>query len=420
MTKLRYGPANERILKSRGPCKDNITSMYHTSYANNFCKGVLEKRQVHSVNKIQVVNRPTGYNANFRPTIYYKSSMDDLDNPALKMNVHEHYKTGNDRDFKPYLISPTGEEMSLKQHDILPTVSGFTTMNDRAYIQPTSRVVANVYGKKAAVSGLAKKKIMNHDPIGAENQGSGPNANSTESQTRFKGKQGRWQSQSWRFHKSIGQKEPTANTRVHPFDPVEYLPRNPYRHDNASSQYYVNNRPTGISEHESHYQKHKFHKELKRKGANGISEPVPMSERNTGYSHETTKPRYTDFMRQQGFNDDTYLSPTRSDAYKLTLARYSFTAPGVMQTKLAEGVGRRHLGNKEATGYVKNHPSYNRCSETNSSRFYTHYDQVFGDKDCGENNVGACNASTLALSSGGWPVGKAPNGFTKSTRVHAF
>jgi len=420
MTKLRYGPANERILKSRGPCWDNITSMYHTSYANSFGSGVMEKRQVHSVNKIQVVNRPTGYNANFRPTIYYKREMDDLDNPALKMDVGEHYKTGNDRDFRPYHISPTGEGMDLKQHDILPTASGFTTMNNQAYIKPTSKVVANVYGKNAAVSALAKKKIMNHDPIGRENQGSGPVANSTENQTRFKGKQGRWQSQSWRFHKSIGQKEPTANTRVHPFDPIEYLPKNPYRHDNDNSQYYVNARPTGISEHETHYRKHKFHTDLPRKGANGISEPVPMSERKTGYSHETTKPRYTDFVKENNFSDDSYLSQTRSDAYKLTLARYSFTAPGIMQTKLSDGMGRRHVGNKEASGYVKNHPSYKRCSETNHTRFDTHYDGVFSMKNSGENNVAACNAATLALSRGGWPVQKAPNGFTKSTRVHAF
>lgn len=420
MTKLPYGPANERILKSRGPCRDNITSMYHTSYANSFATGVLEKRQVNSVNKIQVVNRPTGYNANFRPAVYYASGMDDLDNPALKMNVNEHYKTGNENDFRPYHISPTGEGMGLKQHDILPNVSGFTTMNARAYIQPTSSVVANVYGQKAAVSGLARKKIMNHDPVAAENQGTGPNANSTENQTRFKGKQGRWQSQSWRFHKSIGQKEPTANTRVHPFDPIEYLPKNPYRHDNSNSQYYKNGRPTGVSEHETHYQKHQFHTELQRKGANGISEPVPMSERNTGYSHETTKPRYTDFVKAHGFNDDTYLSPNRSDAYKLTLARYSFTAPGIPCTNLVDGVGRRHVGSKEATGYVKNHPSYNRCRDSNYTRFDTHYGDVFCGKDSGENNVAACNAATLALSRGGWPVMKAPNGFTKSTRVHAF
>jgi len=418
MAKLRLGPANERILKSQGPCKDNPTSMYHTSYASSFPSGVLVKRQVHDVNKIRVVNRPTGYNANFRPCIYYTPSMDDVDNPALKMNVNTHYQTGNDCDFKPYMISPTGEGMDLKQHDILPNTSGFTTMNSRAYIEPTSSTRANVYGKSVPQSRLFVGTVTQHDPIMAENQGTGPACMSTESRERFKGKQGRWQSQSWRFHKSIGHKEPTANTRMHPFDPIEYLSKNPYRHDNPSSQYYENPRPTGISEQQGHFVKHKFHSDLPRKGAAGISEPVPRSERNTGYSHETTKPRYTD-TKQNKFSDDTYLSPNRSDAYRCTLARYSFTAPGVVNTQLGDGVGRRHVGNKEATGYVKNHPSYKRCPDRNNQRFVTHYMTRFSDLASGEDNVAACNQATLALSSAGWPaVNKASNGFTKSTRVH--
>lgn len=419
MAKLRLGPANERILKSQGPCRDNPTSMYHTSYANSFSNGVPEKRRVQDVKKIRQPNRPTGYNANFRPCIYYTPSMDDLDNPALKMRVEQHYQTGNDRDFKPYLISPTGQGMDLVQHDILPNASGFTTMNDRAAIQPTTSVKSQVYGAKLPMSPLYQKQVVQHDPIAAENQGTGPALMSTENRERFKGKQGRWQSQSWRFHKSIGHKEPTANTRVHPFDPIEYLSKNPYRHDKEDSQYYKNARPTGISEQQGHFTKHKFHSELPRQGANGISEPVPRSERNTGYSHDTTKPRYTDSDGKKTFNDDMYLSPNRSDAYRCTLARYSFTAPGVVNTQIGDGVGTRHVGSKEATGYVKNHPSYRRCRDNNQSRFVTHYMSRFtSGLESGQNIRAACNQATLALSTAGWPVSKAQNGFTKSTRVH--
>lgn len=418
MTKLRLGPANERILKSNGPCIDNPNSMYHTSYASSHPSGVLEKRVVHSVNKIQQINRPTGYNANFRPCIYYTPKMDDLDNPSLKMNVKTHYQTGNDIDFKPYLIGPSGEHMNFVQHDILPSKSGFTTMNDRAYIEPTSSTKNRVFNQKRTCSKLFYDQVIKLDPLSKENDGTGPKDMSTENSSRFKGEQGRWDSQSWRFHKSIGEKEPTANTRVHPFDPIEYLPRNPYRHDTFNSQYYVNKRKTGVSEQETHFKKHQFHADLPRQGAAGICEPAARSNRNTGYSHETTKPRYCDSTKTTEFNDDTYLSATRSDANRCTLARYSFTAPGITSTTMTDGIGSRHVGNKEATGYVKNHPSYLRSQETNAARFTTHYMTRFTEKASRNNTTAACNKATLALSSAGWPVCKAANGFTKSTRVH--
>lgn len=418
MAKLRLGPANERILRSKGPCVENQFSMYHTSYASSYPAGVLEKRVVKNIKKVQQVNRPTGYNANFRPCIYYTPNMDDLDNPSLKMNVKTHYLTHNDHDFKPYSIGPSGESMKQSQHDILPSQSGFTTMNDRAYIEPTSSIKNNIYGKNRICSKLFHDQVIKRDPLAKENDGTGPSDMSTENNSKFKGEQGRWESQSWRFHKSIGQKEPTANTRVHPFDPIEYLPRNPYRHDNLHSQYYVNKRKTGTSEQEAHFTKHQFHSELPRRGAAGICEPAARSNRNTGYSHETTKPRYCE-TKTTNFNDDTYLSPTRSDSNKCTLARYSFTAPGVTSTTMADGVGSRHVGNKEATGYVKNHPSYLRSQETNHERFTTHYMTRFTEKASKNNTTErACNKATLALSSAGWPVNKAANGFTKSTRVH--
>lgn len=417
MTKLRLGPANERILKSNGPCIDNPNSMYHTSYASSHPSGVLEKRVVHSVNKIQQINRPTGYNANFRPCIYYTPKMDDLDNPSLKMNVKTHYQTGNDIDFKPYLIGPSGEHMNFVQHDILPSKSGFTTMNDRAYIEPTSSTKNRVFNQKRTCSKLFYDQVIKLDPLSKENDGTGPKDMSTENSSRFKGEQGRWDSQSWRFHKSIGEKEPTANTRVHPFDPIEYLPRNPYRHDTFNSQYYVNKRKTGVSEQETHFKKHQFHADLPRQGAAGICEPAARSNRNTGYSHETTKPRYCDSTKTTEFNDDTYLSATRSDANRCTLARYSFTAPGITSTTMTDGIGSRHVGNKEATGYVKNHPSYLRSQETNGARFTTHYMTRFTEKASRNNTTAACNKATLALSSAGWPVCKAANGLDRKSVV---
>lgn len=430
MTKLRYGPASEKIKTSRGPCSNNPVSMYHTSYISSFTNGVLEKHALSNPKKIQVVKRPTGYNANFRPCIYYTPNLDDLDNPSLKLKVSEHYKTFNDHDFRPYRISPTGNEMNLKQEDILPSASGFTTMRKRAYIQKTSNQVTDSYNQVSNHHNQANNaKAVNcqrtpKDPIANENEFTGPKAMSTENTTRYTGQQGRWPSQSWRFHKSVGRKEPTANTRVEPYDPIEYNTRNPYRSDIHTSNYHNTFcRPIGVSEQEANFTTHAFHTDLPRSSihstsANGIPEPTARSQRDTGYSLETTVPRYTDQNKVKQTNDDSYLSTIRSDPYKCTLARYSFTAPAIPSNQVDDRIGKRHIGNRESTGYVKNHPSYNQTIETNRVRFNTHYGTVF-TKHQRYNPNKIFNDATLALSSAGWPVShKAENGFTKSTKVH--
>lgn len=434
MTKLRYGPASEKIQNSRGPCLDNPVSMYHTSYISSFNHSRPHKKSVNNPSKIQVINRPTGYNANFRPCIYYTPNLDDLDNPKMKLKVEEHYMTNNEKDFKPLQSSPTGQEMGLKQDNILPYyASGFTTMRNRAHIQKTSKEIENSYKVIERLNQSLNGKAVNtqrntKDPIANENNFTGPDPMSTESTAKYTGHQGRWPTITWRHNKSIGHKEPTANTRIEPYDPIEYNTRNPYRHDDISSNYHNRyNRPIGNSEQQINFIQHEFHSNKNViKNANnysGIPQPTPKSERNTGYSLETTIPRYTDksvSFNQQTVDDSNYLSITRSDPYKCTLARYSFSAPGIRRcdTQVDDRIGKRHLGNKEATGYVKNHPSYNQTHEMNRSRFETHYARVF-EKTC----VPASNArdnSTLSLSLTGWPINnKANNGFTKSTKVHS-
>ena len=181
MTKLRYGPASDKILNSRGPCLDNPVSMYHTSYINTFNHSRPHKKSVNNPNKIQVINRPTGYNANFRPCIYYTPNLDDLDNPKMKLNVKEHYETNNQKEFKSLQSSPTGREMGLKQDNILPYyASGFTTMRNRAYIQKSSREIEDSYKVVERLNQSLNGKAVNtqrntKDPIANENNFKGPN-----------------------------------------------------------------------------------------------------------------------------------------------------------------------------------------------------------------------------------------------------
>lgn len=385
--------------------------MYQTSYANSFSKGVTVKSPLKPTNKTLVINRPTGYNANFRPCIYYTPSLDDLDNPAMKMDVHDHYKRNHDIDFKPYNVGPTGQEMNLKQNDIIPCKSGFTTMWGKTYLAEAN--AASDSAHSSVNRKLTPKQLRN--PILVENQTNSKYL--TENNARYHGEQGRWPSQAWRFTKSIGRKEPTATTRVEPFDPIEGNVANPYRHDQPYSSYYHTKRATGRSEQELNFVSHKFHSKLPRENADGIPEPVARSTRLTGYSHECVKPKFTEtFSVSKPIGKKSYLDPNRSDAYKCTLARYSFNAPDSNSRRFAEDIKGIKVGRKEATGYVWNHPAYNKTKDTRD-RFSTHYNDLFDKTICTPQET--CNKATLSLSSGGWPVVKASNGFTKSTRVHA-
>lgn len=427
MTKQSYGPPSNKIKNSRGPSRDNPVSMYHTSYISTFNAGVLEKGPSNRAYSVPVVKRPTGYNANFRPCIYYTPGLDDYDNPALKLKVSTHYETANKKDFKPYKISPTGKEMFLKQGDIVSSASGFTTMRNRAFIHKNSKDIKDAYKIRKYPNQSKNGKAINcqrntKDPISNENNYTGPEPMSTECAVNYKGQQGRWPSQSWRFQKSVGAKEPTANTRLEPFDPIEYNTRNPYRSDNRTSNYFnKHNRPIGQSEQKTRFVQYNLHQtQLTRncQTADGIPEPTPMSMRDNAYSRDRTKPRYCDFENSVTSCDDSYLNTNRPDCYKCTLNRFSFTAPGIKNTKVGDGTGRRHVGDKETSGYVKNHPSYNITEDNNPSRFVTHYYKVFTKHQSG-NKDKAYNQATLALGARGWPVCKRENGFTKSTRVHA-
>jgi len=363
--------------------------MDQTSYKKSFSQGVTIKSKLKPTNKTVVTNRPTGYNANFRPCVYYTPSLDDLDNPAMKMDVNDHYQRNHDIDFKPYHVSPTGKEMNLKQNDIIPCKSGFTTMWGKTYL---------------AEANSKSQSKLNY---------------TTENNARYRGEQGRWPSQAWRFTKSIGHKEPTATTRVEPFDPIEGNFNNPYRHDQPYSSYYHTLRPTGKTEQEINFVAHKFHSKLPRQNADGIPEPVARSARKTGYTYESPKPVYAENVLKgtEGTGKRTYLDPNRSDAYKCTLARYSFNAPERSNRNFGQDISAISVGRKEPSGYVWNHPAYNKTKDTRD-RFSTHYCDVF-NKDIKLSPQETCNKATLSLSSGGWPVVKASNGFTKSTRVHA-
>ena len=74
MGKVSLGQGTKHIKASNGPDTDHL-SHYATTYSN-----------VHAIADFKPrphTHTGTGYLANFRPAVYYRESMDKLDNPEI-------------------------------------------------------------------------------------------------------------------------------------------------------------------------------------------------------------------------------------------------------------------------------------------------------------------------------------------------
>lgn len=91
---LPIGRANRHVLQSRGAEKD-LMNFYCTSYSTGFTKPSIDNNKG-SRNALPAYsgsepfkprtapeNKRTGYIANVRPQIYYRRTLDDLDNPEM-------------------------------------------------------------------------------------------------------------------------------------------------------------------------------------------------------------------------------------------------------------------------------------------------------------------------------------------------
>ncbi len=91
---LPIGRANRHVLQSRGAEAD-IMNFYCTSYSTGFTKPSIDFNKGNNASipaysgsasfkpRTAPENKRTGYIANVRPQIYYRKTLDDLDNPEM-------------------------------------------------------------------------------------------------------------------------------------------------------------------------------------------------------------------------------------------------------------------------------------------------------------------------------------------------
>ena len=76
MARLPCGPGNWHVMSSNGP-STRALDFYSTCYSTVHGKETIRSDKVPR-------HRGTGYEANFRPTVYYSKQVDMIDNPAIR------------------------------------------------------------------------------------------------------------------------------------------------------------------------------------------------------------------------------------------------------------------------------------------------------------------------------------------------
>lgn len=200
---LPVGKPNRHVLQSRG-AETNLMNFYCTSYSTGFTKPSVEFNKGRHADipsysgkdnfkpRTAPENKRTGYIANVRPQIYYRRTLDDLDNPEMGRSCATNYDTTTYLHYQPYRVADGNEELPVQ---VLGQTSSYTqnayNHNPRpatvhqSYIDTRIRAPYDVMPKHRT----KLDKLNDRDPVLYENHGHGPNYMSTEQSTRYQGKQ---------------------------------------------------------------------------------------------------------------------------------------------------------------------------------------------------------------------------------------
>lgn len=401
MGKLRAGPPTTIIKVSRG-AQSHLTNFYSTSYQTSHGDDGFIPKHAKSVG--------TGYKANFRPDIYYTTRLDQLDNVQLGKDMKENYITFYMKKHRGYNTGSDGKDKLPLE--IIPRKSGFTQQSPITYADSknvsTAReatMTGNIY--KTLLRRLQEKRLPHLDD--------GSMVPATETTTCYLGKP----SERMNIHlKDVGNMEPSGFTHYHHFDPVLYLDNAPF----DGARYGLKTlRPTGISEHENHFVR------WPTLQGTEINDGVRnRAKRDTGYSHETAKPRYVHRRLEDAFTNIEQMPPPVASRVKkqdpceyinltrrwehTSLARSNFQGQQRPPQSPNHRLSRVSIGNKELTGFSTNNRGHVEKAD-NATRFISHYGVKYGPKQDLSGYAGCAQVSGLT---------KQTNGFTKSTVVHTF
>ncbi|XP_033909994.2 protein phosphatase 1 regulatory subunit 32 isoform X1 [Acipenser ruthenus] len=261
----------------------------------------------------------TGYKSNFRPALYYRASLDRLDNPALGLSLLGNYCSVTHKHFLPS-HNPGGTEPLPQNTE--SRGSGFTR-------EP----------------GLT---IPGQCPVFLQ----------TEYRGRFPPPVP--QPAVSRQHKTVSWKEDTGFTEGSNLEPITYHPPSNYREELSG----YTDRPTGSS-----IMKTDFLPSALQQGGEALPRLADRQERMTGYTREGVPPVTSSNQNQHSDPPGCFVTVSQLSHGPLALSH-----PPLL--------GRVTVGSKELSGYSENTPGHvtQSCDPAASQRFLTHYTTKFSDK----------------------------------------
>ncbi|XP_072045830.1 stabilizer of axonemal microtubules 4-like [Amphiura filiformis] len=415
MGRLPQGQKTSHVSTSNGADTD-IMKFYSTSYSTSFGKEPFTPRTGKHVG--------TGYQSNFRPGVYYSERLDELDNPAMGRILRNNYTTITKKHFLPSADSTGCDPLPSHMSQV---GSGFT--RQLPITTPTLNNVRSVcvdtrnHGPGPSISGVLPRhrpllhKLRAKDPLSLENAGHGPGFMTTENKVGYKGTQSIRADTST---KTVGKKEGSGYTHAYNVEPITFHSGSP--HKNQYPGFYTD-RPTGRS-----MMKTAFQPSLYMKGDEKLPVITNRSERETGFTHEKAKPLYVNRVMTDAYtkrdqvpeametrtrkaDPAEYLNMTNPDNHS-SIAMKSFQGVQRPAPSEHEKLGRYYVGNKELSGYSNNTREPQLEHPPEPFRWITHYDTKHYDMNPkGKARAGRTFGAVMA---------QLPDGFTKSTAVHAF
>ncbi|XP_006026075.1 protein phosphatase 1 regulatory subunit 32 [Alligator sinensis] len=373
MGRLPLGSVSPYVKMSSGGSMDPM-KFYATSYGTAYGQEKFHPRVgCHS---------GTGYKSNYLPVVYYKSSLDRVDNPAMGLLLRDNYESVTTQHFRPLQVPDGKCPLPWSVHQ---AGSGF--VREKPISCPTVKAVKKVHfdtreeGGPQGIAGLEPRHapilhmLQGKGSVDRENARHGPHYMSTEYNSKFRFEMPR--QSDFLQRKTIGVKEETGFTEE--------------VHRNLTVPQPLRSQP-GIS-----ITKTDFLPSTIPHGDEFLPVLAKGSKRETGFSRGATDPKGT--VPSLRVEDSGPLSHSHFQGLQRPLQT---------QTKL---LGREYVGKKELSGFSINNGKYVTppYDPDMPNQYLTSYNSMFYEK------------MLKGVDREGWTWGgiqpQQPGGFTTNNHV---
>lgn len=413
--KKPFGPATKFTANSNSRGGEyNINNIYHTRYNNEF--GTRGQKTFGYEHFVPRPGRPvgTGYASNIRPQIFYKQSLDELDNPWMGKLLSGNYESITRRHYKES-YDPTGKEHFPGTVYRNGHITGFTEQPPLNI--PIEQVVRAVnydtreYGGQR-IPGIDPKKrihlkkIQRKDAVENENYCHGPAYMKTEVRSQFKGARPQVNSQGM----DVSKNEDSGWVVNRNIEPITFTEEDAFHKDLSDMS---TTRPTGTSTMKDNFVTYKD-----QCGREVFPTITDTSVRWTGYIRDpnmrtTTSDNKRTYASLEGYPAKRAEEVKKNDPQEYSNLKYMDKKITTIQTQykgkqrparvMEQIINTESTGNKQLSGDCWNNVRYEPTKNTDPKRYLTNYNMRHYDMNPqGINREGWTMGGTLPAQRDGY------------------